>query len=80
MHVWQGEHTGPVYMAHALVGQQTEGYDYGGVAGLDAHKDEGLDAFNPEQQAEIVKDFYAAKKTATSTVHFDPYIAEVLAA
>ena len=25
MHVWQGEHIGPVYMAHALIGQATDG-------------------------------------------------------
>jgi hypothetical protein len=80
MHVWQGEHVGPAYMAHALIGQATDGYDYGGVPGLDAHADEGLDAFNPEQQAQIVQDFYAAKKASQSTVHFDPYIAEVQAA
>ena len=80
MHVWQGEHVGPVYMAHALIGQATDGYNYGGEAGLDAHVDEGLDAFNPEQQAQLVQDFYATKKAGNSTVHFDPYIAEVQAA
>jgi hypothetical protein len=67
-------------MAHALIGQATDGYDYGGDTGLDAQADEGLDAFNPEQQAQIVQDVYAAKKARLSTVHFDPYIAEVQAA
>jgi hypothetical protein len=80
MHVWQGEHVGPVYMAHALIGQATDGYEYGGAAALQAHVAEGLDAFNPEQQGEIVKDFYNLKKAGTATTDYDPYIAEVQAA
>ncbi|HXS17283.1 MAG TPA: DUF4157 domain-containing protein, partial [Polyangiaceae bacterium] len=28
-HVWQNQHVGPVYLAHAVVGQIVEGYNYG---------------------------------------------------
>jgi hypothetical protein len=80
MHVWQGEHVGPVYMAHALIGQQTEGYDYGGDQGLEDHEAEGLAAFNPEQQASIIQDFYIDDSAGNDTAKYQVYIDEVRAA
>ncbi|HEY6017814.1 MAG TPA: hypothetical protein VIU16_13585, partial [Gaiellaceae bacterium] len=84
-HVWQGEVTGPYYMGHALFSQATLGaaaYDYGGEASLTANTQAGgkLDHFNPEQQAQIIADFYIALKDGDDTSAFDPYIAEVRAA
>jgi hypothetical protein len=80
MHVWQGEHVGPVYMAHALIGQQTEGYDYGGDDGLEDHEDVGLAAFNPEQQASIIQDYYIDDAAGNDTSKYQVYIDEVRAA
>jgi hypothetical protein len=84
-HVWQGETTGPYYMAHALFSQVTLGnaaYDYGGQPALVSNTaaGNGLDAFNPEQQAQIFADFYIEVKEGRSTSAFDPYITEMLAA
>ena len=39
-----------------------------------------LDHFNPEQQAQVMADFYIALKDAQDTSAYDPYIAEVRAA
>ncbi len=66
-HVWQYEHAGAIYIAQALHAQITLGstgaYDYSGVSGLQAAKAAGqsLMAFNREQQAQIVEDFYLIK-------------------
>jgi hypothetical protein len=84
-HVWQGEHTGPFYIGHALFSQVTEGnaaYDYGGTANLLAVTANGgdLSSFNPEQQAQIISDFFNRVKDGTDTAAYDPYIAEVRAA
>ena len=66
-HVWQGEVTGPYYMGHALFSQVTLGnaaYDYGGEPALVANTAAGgkLDTFNPEQQAQMIADFYIELK------------------
>jgi hypothetical protein len=84
-HVWQGEVTGPYYMGHALSSQITLGnaaYDYGGQPALVANTQAGgkLDHFNPEQQAQVIADFYVELKDGRPTTAFDPYIAEVRAA
>jgi hypothetical protein len=84
-HVWQGENTGPYYMGHSLFSQGTQGqaaYDYGGTSALTANTTAGgkLDNFNPEQQAQIMADYFQAKKDGTTTTPYDPYIAEVQAA
>jgi hypothetical protein len=80
MHVWQGEHTGPSCMARALVGQLGAGYDYGGEQALLAHAEAGLAAFNPEQQADIMRDYYRRLVTAGDLAPFLPYVHQVLAA
>ena len=66
-HVWQGENTGPYYMGHALFSQVTMGdaaYNYGGAPALKANHDAGgkLDHFNPEQQAQIMADYFLLLK------------------
>ena len=64
MHVWQYERMGALYMVHALRAQQSiMGYNYGGVTTLKAYLEKGknLHDFNPEQQADIVADYYLIK-------------------
>lgn len=59
MHIWQYERMGAMYIPRSLAAQKTEmGYNYGGVEALAAHRHEGLDAFNLEQQADIIADYY----------------------
>lgn len=59
MHVWQYERMGAVYIPLALSAQKTKmGYNYGGVSVLWENAEEGLKAFNLEQQADIVADYY----------------------
>jgi hypothetical protein len=59
MHVWQYERMGAVYMPLALAAQRTAmGYNYGGVEMLWANAEQGLKAFNLEQQADIIADYY----------------------
>jgi hypothetical protein len=64
VHVWQYEHVGAIYIPEALaVNGSDAGYNYGGVAKLQASKDagRGITSFNPEQAAEIVEDYYRLK-------------------
>jgi hypothetical protein len=79
MHVWQGQHTGPSCMARALVGQRGRGYDYGGLDGLRAHAEQGLAAFNPEQQADVMRGYYKALLKQADLRPYQPYVDEVLA-
>jgi hypothetical protein len=80
MHVWQGEHTGPSCMARALVGQFGAGYDYGGERALLARAPHGLAAFNPEQQADIMRDYYRRLVAAGDLAPFQTYVQQVRAA
>lgn len=60
-HVWQYEDEGAMYMPRAIHAQEWgDGYDYGGVANLQVQQQAGNDItmFNPEQQAQIIGDFY----------------------
>jgi hypothetical protein len=77
MHVWQSQHTATSCMARAFVGQRRGGYDYGGVDGLRAHAGDGLAAFNPEQQADIMRGYYKALVKKADTSPFQPYVDEV---
>jgi hypothetical protein len=79
MHVWQGQHTGPSAMVWALVGQARHGYDYGGEDGLRAHADRGLAAFNPEQQADIMRGYYRRLVDGGDVSAYLPYVEEVRA-
>jgi hypothetical protein len=109
-HVWQNQNVGPIYMAHAIFSQQTDGYNYGysesGPAfmclmpfTMDGHqmiiqKDllrgrwrgrprecgGDFDAFNPEQQGQIVMQYFVREVLfagAIDTTPFEPYIATV---
>ncbi|MDZ4747210.1 MAG: hypothetical protein SH808_01895 [Saprospiraceae bacterium] len=60
MHVWQYERNGSVYISEALWAQyRGGGYNYGGLDPLVQYsRGKGLSAFNFEQQAEIIEDYY----------------------
>ncbi len=61
-HVWQYEKMGAMYMPRALHGNNKPGfYDYGGLDALEANKEKGMDAFNVEEQGEIMADYYRIK-------------------
>jgi hypothetical protein len=87
-HVWQGQNTGPYYISHSLFDQATMGqaaYDYKmGAASeeqsLIDHRAQGLSVFNPEQQAQIIADFYDRREHSDDTTAWQPYIDEVRAA
>jgi len=64
-HVWQYQQVGAIYMPEAIHAQNTpEGYDYGGIPGLEAAKatGKGIRSFNREQQAQIVQDYFRIRK------------------
>ena len=74
-HVWQYEHDGSIYMPDASKSQgepgitpNTDGYDYGGAATLNSHKNDGLGWFNYEAQAHIIEDYYKLKYEANTLV------------
>ncbi len=59
MHVWQYERVGAPYILYALQAQHSpESYNYGGTMGLIEHQKMGLRAFNFEQQADIIADYF----------------------
>lgn len=61
MHVWQYEQHGIVYILRSLRAQHSKmGYNYGGVSALRsaANKGKYFKAFNYEQQADILSDYY----------------------
>ncbi|TVR39600.1 MAG: DUF4157 domain-containing protein, partial [Bacteroidia bacterium] len=61
-HVWQYEKMGAMYMPYALHGNsKPDFYDYGGLDALEENKEKGLDAFNVEEQGEIMADYYRIK-------------------
>lgn len=61
MHIWQFTYLGSVYIVNALMAQNSrDGYDYKGLRRMHEVIDEGRSilAFNYEQQADIVCDYY----------------------
>lgn len=61
VHVWQYARDGSVYIPRALWAQRTTaGYNYGGIAALRRvlEQGRGLEAFNYEQQGDIVADYF----------------------
>ncbi len=61
VHIWQYQQLGSVYIPRALRAQFShEGYDYGGLANLVLAIRTGkkLEAFNLEQQGDIIADYY----------------------
>ena len=62
VHVWQYEQLGAKYIPMALAAQTSQmRYNYGGVEQLQINMDKGLNAFNLEQQADIIMDYYIIK-------------------
>ena len=61
MHIWQFTYLGSVYIVNALMAQNSkEGYDYKGLGRMHEVIDQGKSilAFNYEQQADIVCDYF----------------------
>jgi hypothetical protein len=69
VHCRQYRAFGSRYIPEALWGQRWGGgYDFGGTAGLLAHRGTGgLKAFNAEQQAEILERWYATRRRGITT-------------
>jgi hypothetical protein len=86
-HIWQYEKMGAMYMPRALHGNSKPGfYDYGGVPALIANAGKGMDAFNPEQQGDIMEDYYRilnnipvkhGSGTKSDIFHYEVYVNEV---
>lgn len=79
VHVYQYERAGSRYFAEALLGQHEEGYDYGGSEGLRTALRQGkqLRAFNREQQAQIVQDYYLVLRTRGDVSAYEPFIRQM---
>ena len=80
-HVWQYEEDGLVYIPEAIAGQNSDdGYDYGGVAGLQAKiaANQGLSALNPEQQGSIVADNFDFRQDAREEEASSGYASDAL--
>lgn len=63
-HIWQYQHWGAVYISRALRAQRSrEGYNYGGPWRIRQAALSGawLSDFNPEQQADLLEDYYRLK-------------------
>jgi len=66
VHVWQYEKMGGKYIPKALKAQNSQmGYNYGGITLLEQHSKKGLNAFNLEQQADIIGDHYRISNNMT---------------
>jgi hypothetical protein len=76
IHVYQYERAGSRYFAEALLGQQEEGYGYGGPDGLTAAAASGkrMADFNREQQAQIAQDYLAALRLRAPIGPYEPFI------
>jgi len=62
VHIWQYRKYGSLYISESIWAQRWGGgYNYGGYEKLKLNLPLGLAAFNFEQQAEIVEDFYRLK-------------------
>jgi hypothetical protein len=81
VHVFQYERLGSVYGVESLYAQRTDGYNYGGVEGLRQARAEGRHfcAFNREQQASIVQDYYLQLCHGWDPTEYEPFIAEMRA-
>lgn len=84
-HVWQFRQGGTRTAFEAVWQQLRLGpavYDYGGQTGLEAAsaRHASLADFNPEQQGDIVRDYYLRKKMGLATRAWEPFIAELHAA
>jgi hypothetical protein len=74
-HIWQYKKHGSGYIIEALYAQRWGGgYQYGGDEALLKNKDHGLMAFNFEQQAEIIEDYFKNSGTRDA---FNSFISEI---
>jgi hypothetical protein len=83
-HVWQFGHGGYRYALAAVIGQLRLGsavYRYGGEQGLAeaAGRPARWSDFNPEQQGDIVRDYYLRRKAGACVAAWEPFLAEVRA-
>ncbi len=83
-HVWQHNRGGYRYAWVAVREQIRLGaaaYAYGGEDGLRAAiaRHASLSDFNPEQQADVARDYYLRRKVNASTAAWEPFIAELRA-
>jgi hypothetical protein len=86
-HIWQYERIGARYMPRALQAQNSRmGYNYGGLQRLKTATASGFRAFNMEQQADIVTDYFLLTQhkraqwsdaTEADLWIYEPYIAEL---
>lgn len=75
-HAWQYQHIGWKYLWDAIVAQfRGKPYDYGGEDGLNSHT--SIYEFNPEQQAQIVQDYYIRVENGVNADAWKPYIEEI---
>lgn len=68
VHVWQFQRFGSTYIPRALWAQRTtHGYNYGGFEAVKktAEEGKGMEAFNFEQQGDIVADYFCLKQGLT---------------
>lgn len=81
VHVYQYERLGSVYSGESLIAQKRTGYGYGGLEGLRQALREGRSycAYNREQQAQIVQDYFALLRGGADTADYEPFIAEMRA-
>jgi hypothetical protein len=87
-HIWQYERVGARYILWALQAQHSpQGYNYGGLTALVAQQKRGLRAFNLEQQADIVMDYFLLRNgqqtqwSLAKTIDlplYETYIAELI--
>jgi hypothetical protein len=81
-HVWQFQNIGLKYLyqavwAHLRMGERT--YAYGGAKELVAAQKKGLQLndFNPEQQGDIVRDYYLRRHRHEDTSAWEPFIEQL---
>lgn len=88
VHIWQYNRVGAAYIPRALAAQRSAmGYNYGGLRPLERGR--SLEAFNYEQQADIIEDAYRLANGSPARWHgfgvevlpvYYPYLREVLGA
>ncbi len=80
-HVWQYQHTGAIYIWRSLrvdLALGIRAYDYGGEQGLRDARASGrrLADFNPEQQGDIARHYYARLRHGQDAGAWEPFIEE----
>jgi hypothetical protein len=81
-HAWQYQHQSWLYLVRALRAQFKEkdkAYDYGGEAGLIASRanNKSFFDFNPEQQGNIVQDYFRKQRANLDASAFAPFISDL---